>query len=101
MKIQLIRSATIRLDYAGQKLLIDPYLAAKFSLPSFTGRSPNPMVDLPFSPQEVIANNDAVIVSHLHSDHFDPAAQELLPKRPPSCASQWMKSRSLPWDFTL
>lgn len=83
MKIQLIRSATLRLEYAGQHLLIDPYLAAKFSRPSFTGRSPNPMVDLPFSPQEVISNIDAVIVSHLHSDHFDPSAQELLPKDTP------------------
>jgi L-ascorbate metabolism protein UlaG (beta-lactamase superfamily) len=83
MNLQLIRSATLRLEYGGQHLLIDPYLAAKFSRPSFTGRSPNPMVDLPFSPQEVISNNDAVIVSHLHSDHFDPAAQELLPKETP------------------
>jgi L-ascorbate metabolism protein UlaG (beta-lactamase superfamily) len=83
MNLRLIRSATLRLDYAGQQLLIDPYLAAKFSRPSFTGRSPNPMVDLPFSPQEVIADIDAVIVSHLHSDHFDPAAQELLPKDTP------------------
>jgi L-ascorbate metabolism protein UlaG (beta-lactamase superfamily) len=80
MNLQLIRSATLRLEYAGKHLLIDPYLAAKFSLPSFTGKSPNPMVDLPFSPREVIENIDAVIVSHLHSDHFDPAAQELLPK---------------------
>jgi L-ascorbate metabolism protein UlaG (beta-lactamase superfamily) len=83
MNIQLIRSATLRFEYTGQHILIDPYLAAKFSRPSFTGRSPNPMVDLPFSPQEVIANIDAVIVSHLHSDHFDPAAQELLPKDTP------------------
>jgi L-ascorbate metabolism protein UlaG (beta-lactamase superfamily) len=83
MQLQLIRSATLRLDYAGRHLLIDPYLAAKFSRPSFTGRSPNPMVDLPCSPQEVIANIDAVIVSHLHSDHFDPAAQELIPKDTP------------------
>lgn len=83
MRFQLIRSATLRLDYAGQRILIDPYLAAKFSRPSFTGRSPNPMVDLPFSPQDVIANIDAVIVSHLHSDHFDPSAQELLPKDTP------------------
>jgi L-ascorbate metabolism protein UlaG (beta-lactamase superfamily) len=83
VKFQLIRSATLRLEYAGQHLLIDPYLAAKLSRPSFTGRSPNPMVDLPFSPQEVIANIDAVLVSHLHSDHFDPAAQDLLPKETP------------------
>ena len=83
MKLQLIRSATLRLEYAGQHLLIDPYMAAKFSRPSFTGRSPNPMVDLPFSPLEVISNIDAVIVSHLHSDHFDLVAQEMLPKDTP------------------
>jgi L-ascorbate metabolism protein UlaG (beta-lactamase superfamily) len=80
MKIHLIRSATIRLEYAGQQILIDPYLASKFSRPSFTGRSPNPLVELPCSPEEVIADIDAVVISHLHSDHFDPAAQALIPK---------------------
>ncbi len=80
MKIHLIRSATIRLEYAGQQILIDPYLAGKHSRPSFTGRSPNPLVELPCSPEEVIAGIDAVLVSHLHSDHFDPAAQALLQK---------------------
>ncbi len=83
MNIQLYRNATLRLTYAGQRLLIDPYLAAKFSRPSFTGKSPNPTVDLPCSPAEIIANIDAVLVSHLHSDHFDPSAQELLPKDTP------------------
>ncbi len=83
MKIQLIRSATIKLYYAGQTILIDPYLAARYSRPSFTGKSLNPLVDLPFSPEEVIIDIDLVIVSHMHSDHFDPAAQELLPKAIP------------------
>jgi L-ascorbate metabolism protein UlaG (beta-lactamase superfamily) len=80
LKIQLIRSATLRVEYAGHRFVIDPYLAAKFSRPSFTGRSPNPLIDLPCPPEQVIANAEMVIVSHLHSDHFDPAAQELLPK---------------------
>lgn len=83
MELQLIRSATLRLKYAGQRFVIDPYLAAKHSRPSFTGRSPNPLVDLPCSPLDVIAGIELVIVSHLHSDHFDPAAQELLPKDVP------------------
>lgn len=80
MKIRLIRSATLRLEYAGLRFVIDPYLAAKHSRPSFAGRSPNPLVDLPCSPRDVISGIDLVIISHLHSDHFDPAAQELLPK---------------------
>ncbi len=80
MQIQLIRSATLRMDYAQHKFLVDPYLAAKHTRPSFTGASPNPLVDLPCSPQEVIAGIEMVLVSHLHSDHFDPAAQDLLPK---------------------
>ncbi len=83
MKLRLIRSATLRLAYAGRQILIDPYLAARHSRPSFTGRSPNPLVDLPNPAAEVIAGVDAVIISHLHSDHFDPAAQALLPKELP------------------
>ncbi len=83
MQLHLIRNATQRFDYAQKVLLLDPYLAAKHSRPSFTGASPNPLVDLPCSPAEVIAGIDAVVVSHLHSDHFDPAAQSLLPKELP------------------
>jgi L-ascorbate metabolism protein UlaG (beta-lactamase superfamily) len=80
MQIQLIRSATLRVTYAGHLFVIDPYLAAKHELPSYTGKSRNPLVDLPCSPQEVIAGIEMAVISHLHSDHFDPAAQSLLPK---------------------
>ena len=80
MQIQLIRSATIRMDYAGRKFVIDPYLAAKHALSSYTGASPNPLVELPCPPLEVIAEIEMAVISHLHSDHFDPTAQSLLPK---------------------
>jgi L-ascorbate metabolism protein UlaG (beta-lactamase superfamily) len=80
MELQLIRSATLRLNYAGHTFVIDPYLAAKHSRPPFTGKSPNPLVDLPCSPAEVILGIEAAFISHLHSDHFDPSAQALLPK---------------------
>ena len=80
MRLRLIRNATQRLRYAGRELLLDPYLAPKHSRPSFTGRSPNPLVDLPCPPEEILAGAELVIVSHLHSDHFDPEAQRLLPK---------------------
>lgn len=79
MKFTLIRSATIVLEYAGKKFIIDPYFAAKYSLPSYTGKSLNPLVDLPCEAKQVLQGVDTAFISHLHSDHFDPAAQELLP----------------------
>jgi L-ascorbate metabolism protein UlaG (beta-lactamase superfamily) len=80
MRFRLIRSATLRLRYAGRELLVDPYFAPRHSRPSFTGRSPNPLIELPIPPGEVMAGVELLIVSHLHSDHFDPEAQRLLPK---------------------
>lgn len=80
MQLQLIRNATLRLHYAGHLILIDPYLAERHSLPSFTGKSPNPMVALPCTPEEAVAGAELVLVSHLHADHFDAVAQNLLPK---------------------
>jgi L-ascorbate metabolism protein UlaG (beta-lactamase superfamily) len=52
----------------------------KFSKPSYTGLSKNPLVELPFPVGEILAGVDTVIVSHLHSDHFDPAAQSVIPR---------------------
>ncbi len=80
MKIQLIRNATFRMTYADRQLLADPFLSEKHTIKSFAGISPNPLVDLPCTPQEVVAEVEMVIVSHLHPDHFDPPAQALLPK---------------------
>lgn len=83
MYFQLIRSATVRIEYAGHLFVFDPYLAAKHSQPSWGGKSPNPLVELPCSPEEVLAGVEAVFISHLHADHFDPTAQQLLPKEVP------------------
>lgn len=83
MELQLLRNATLKVDYAGKTLLIDPDFAPKHSRPSFTGRSPNPMVDLPESIEDIIAGVDLVIVSHLHADHFDTVAQQRVPKELP------------------
>ncbi|HEY0557679.1 MAG TPA: MBL fold metallo-hydrolase [Thermoanaerobaculia bacterium] len=80
MRLRLFRNATQRLRYAGREILLDPYFAPKHSRPSFAGRSPNPLVDLPCPPEEIMAGAELLIVSHLHSDHFDPEAQRLLPK---------------------
>jgi L-ascorbate metabolism protein UlaG (beta-lactamase superfamily) len=80
MHFRLIRSATLRFRYAGRELLVDPYFAPRHSRPSFAGRFSNPLIELPVPPGEIMAGVELVIVSHLHSDHFDPEAQRLLPK---------------------
>ena len=84
MKILLIRNATIVVEYAGKKFLIDPMLAQKGTYPPFPN-SPrqdqnNPLVNLPISIDNIIQNIDAVIVTHLHLDHWDDVAKKALPK---------------------
>jgi L-ascorbate metabolism protein UlaG (beta-lactamase superfamily) len=83
MKLRLLRNATLKLEIHGRTLLIDPFFAPKGSRPSFTGRAPNPMVELPESPDEILDGVELVVVSHLHADHFDPVAQALVPKSLP------------------
>jgi L-ascorbate metabolism protein UlaG (beta-lactamase superfamily) len=84
MKITQIRNATIVVEYANKKYLIDPMLAEKGTYPPFPGTirqdQNNPSVSLPTSVDDIISEVDAVIVTHLHLDHFDEAAQRLLPK---------------------
>ena len=83
MLIRLIRSATLRLDYAGQSFLIDPCFCPRHTRPSYAGISANPLVDLPCPPEEILRGVGTGLVSHLHSDHFDPAARALLPRELP------------------
>ncbi|CAN5179991.1 MBL fold metallo-hydrolase [soil metagenome] len=83
MKLRLVRNATLKLDVAGRTILVDPFFAPKHSRPSYAGRSKNPLVDLPVSPEEILDGVELVIVSHLHSDHFDAVAQSLVPKHLP------------------
>jgi L-ascorbate metabolism protein UlaG (beta-lactamase superfamily) len=83
MDMQLIRSATLRVVYNGRLFLIDPFLAAKGTVRSFAGIAPNPIVELPCTPEEAIADVEMAIISHLHVDHFDETAAELLPKHLP------------------
>lgn len=80
MELQLIRNATLRIHYNNQLILVDPFFAPKHAGESFRGISRNPMVDLPMTPQDIMADVDLVIVSHLHMDHFGPVARQMLPK---------------------
>jgi L-ascorbate metabolism protein UlaG (beta-lactamase superfamily) len=80
LQIQQIRNSTLRITYSKQVILTDPFLSPIHSIESFVGNSPNPTVELPCTPMDVINGIDTVIVSHLHVDHFDKTAKDLLPK---------------------
>lgn len=86
MKIHQIRNATLNIEYAGIKFLIDPMLSPRGTLDPFPGseksQEANPTVDL-VTPMNEILDVDAVVVTHTHPDHWDEAAQKHIPKRCP------------------
>jgi L-ascorbate metabolism protein UlaG (beta-lactamase superfamily) len=86
MKLQLLRNATQILSVNGKHILIDPMFASKDTfdpLPAAPGTPRAPLVDLPINEDEllaIISQIDAVLLTHIHFDHWDKKAQELLPK---------------------
>ena len=83
MEITLVRHATLVVAFEGKTLLIDPMLGSAESMPPIEN-SPNdrrnPLVGLP---DLDLFSVEAVIVTHTHADHFDPAAAEILDKSLP------------------
>ncbi|WP_284463781.1 MBL fold metallo-hydrolase [Chryseobacterium sp.] len=89
MKLQLWRNATLLLNIDGTSILVDPMLGEKGSLGKFPmtdNELLNPLVDLPFSREELIERLDkidAVAITHLHPDHWDAQAVQLIDKATP------------------
>lgn len=80
MKIQLIRHATLLIDIAGRRILVDPMLSKAgmmSAVPDVTNSANNPLVDLPFEPTSLL-NIDSILLTHTHRDHFDDAAVQML-----------------------
>ena len=83
MHIRQIRNATLVIDYAGSRLLVDPWLEEKgtgmlATSPWPERNVPSPLVDLPCSVEEIRADIDAVLVTHVHADHFEEHTAALL-----------------------
>ena len=90
MIFQQIRSATAIVTFGGVRFLIDPWFAPKESydpipVAKTKGRR-FPFTDLPVPVQEIVQGTDAVIVTHLHFDHFDRSSVEALPMSLPLLA---------------
>ncbi len=83
MQIQLIRHATLLIEYADMRLLVDPMLNDQGAAPPIQN-SPqprnNPLVPLPCPVEHVLDGVQAVLVTHTHRDHWDDAAIQLVPK---------------------
>ena len=82
-----IRNATSKLTYNGIKILVDPYLTPKEYYPgleiapTLEGKKTRiPLVDLPLPIEEIIKDIDAIIISHMHFDHWDDYTAKLIPK---------------------
>jgi len=85
MKIRLVRHATLWLEYAGSRILVDPMFSDAGANPPIQNSGDerrNPLVPLPGPVNEWLAP-DLVLVTHLHGDHWDEAAAASLPKTTP------------------
>jgi L-ascorbate metabolism protein UlaG (beta-lactamase superfamily) len=86
LKIKLLRHATLIIEIYGKRILVDPMLSPKGKLDPVQNCGNEikfPMVELPISNSElkhVLSEVDVVIVTHLHRDHWDVTAQNLIDK---------------------
>jgi len=78
--LQLVRNATLLIEYNGKKILVDPMLSPKGAIESWAGIQRNPTVDLKMPAEEIVKGVDLVMVTHTHDDHFDKAASKILNK---------------------
>ena len=89
LKMRFIRSATFILRLDGFTSSVDPMLNPAGAVdPVAQTPNPrrNPLVDLPFDDAtllQLLGEVDGVLVTHLHRDHWDARAIELLPKALP------------------
>jgi len=89
MQLRLLRHATSVLWVNGVRVLIDPMLSRAGTMDPVQDAADArriPLVGLPLDEEELlrlIARLDGVLVTHLHRDHFDPRASEILPKTLP------------------
>ena len=86
MRLTLVRNATLLLEVGGRRLLVDPMLDPAGARPPIENTArprPNPLVELPFPAAAVVEGLGAVVVTHLHRDHFDDTAAALLPRDVP------------------
>jgi L-ascorbate metabolism protein UlaG (beta-lactamase superfamily) len=86
VRLTLVRHATLLVELGDRRILVEPMLDPPGARPPVED-SPNPrrnpLVPLPLPAEEVVAGLDAVVVTHLHRDHFDDTGARLVPRDVP------------------
>lgn len=84
MKVRLLRHATLVIEVNGKKILVDPMLSKKDAMDPVANAANItriPLVDLPLDDhelEELLITTDVVLLTHIHRDHWDVAAQRLI-----------------------
>lgn len=77
IEITQIRNATLIVQLAGKRFLIDPMFDAAGTRPAVANTANercNPLVELPIPAVTIAAGTEAAFITHLHADHFDAGA---------------------------
>ncbi len=83
MRYTLIRNAAALLEIGGSRFLIDPALDAAGARPPIANtpnQVRNPLVELPAGWAPLVGSADALVVTHLHQDHWDATSAATLDK---------------------
>ncbi|MGH3042093.1 MAG: MBL fold metallo-hydrolase [Gaiellaceae bacterium] len=86
MRLTLLRHATLLIELGGRRILVEPMLddpGARPPVENSPNPRRNPLVPLSLPAEEVVRDLDAVIVTHLHRDHFDETGARLVPRDVP------------------
>lgn len=88
-RFQLWRHATLFIEVNKLNILVDPMLSVKEAMNPIQNAGNSfriPMVDLPFNEEALkkrLMTVNAVLLTHLHADHWDAKARELIDKEMP------------------
>lgn len=111
MKVHHLRNATMIIESGEKFILVDPMLGKKgtagppFTLFRFKPQR-NPILDLPKNAMEIVNKTTHCLITHLHPDHLDTAAEEFLKSKkiPVICSindEKMLKKRGLNVTLTV
>ncbi|MCW7539453.1 MBL fold metallo-hydrolase [Aquabacterium sp. A7-Y] len=91
MKITQLRNATVLVEYAELRLLVDPMLAPRGALPALkylgAPRRRNPLVDLPEVTPALLEGVTHALITHCRKGHFDHLDR---------AGKRWLRERRIP-----
>jgi L-ascorbate metabolism protein UlaG (beta-lactamase superfamily) len=91
MKITQLRNATVIVEFGTQRILVDPMLATRHTLPPLRfldgQRLRNPLVDLPDVTEAALASVTHCLITHCQKGHFDHLD---------GAGKRWLRERQIP-----